>query len=69
MNKLIPIGTRSLEDTCEWKYDDDGEWDTYESSCGGEFQFMNDGIKENGFVYCPYCGGQIIPVINGEAGI
>lgn len=38
---------------CEWTDNEDGPWDT---SCDNMFEFTTDGPKENGFVYCPYCG-------------
>lgn len=36
-----------MDDTC---------WDT---QCGQAFQFTNDGVKENGFKFCPFCGKPI----------
>ena len=44
---------------CKWTYQDiDGFYET--SCCGGEgFQFNEGGVKENKFVYCPYCGKKI----------
>ena len=32
---------------------------TWWTSCGQGFQFTNDGPTENGFGFCPYCGGQL----------
>ena len=31
----------------------------YETECGEVNEFMNDGPKENGYKYCPYCGKKI----------
>lgn len=45
----------SDEEICEWIWDNE----FYDTSCNNGFQFMNDGIKENNFKYCPYCGGKI----------
>ena len=42
--------------TCTWKYDNIHDY--YETECGSSFMF-SDGEKEEGFVYCPYCGKKI----------
>lgn len=51
---------------CNWTYDD--YHDMYQTSCDQAQQFMNDGIKENHYKYCPYCGKEIfeVPVIEDE---
>ena len=43
---------------CQWTDmgDDFGGWET---GCGEAFTFAADGIEENGFNFCPYCGGRI----------
>jgi hypothetical protein len=44
---------------CEWKQwkpEDMGTWDT---SCGEAHSFIEEGIEENGYIYCPYCGNPI----------
>lgn len=42
---------------CEWRFDDAHyKWDT---TCDNGFQFTYDGPKENGFNFCPFCGGVI----------
>jgi len=42
---------------CIWKEDDDeGMWET---SCQEAFCFIEGGVKENGMIYCPYCGKKI----------
>ena len=49
---------------CHWKHDDDtSSWDT---TCDNKFQFTNDGPKENGMKFCPYCGGTL-KVADGES--
>jgi hypothetical protein len=42
---------------CEWSYDEVD--DMYSTECKKSFQFTHDGIAENSFVFCPYCGGRI----------
>jgi len=43
---------------CVWL---SAEEDSYfETSCGHTFMFMDDGIKENHFQYCPYCQKPIV---------
>lgn len=43
---------------CEWHHSRSGE--CYETKCGNAFQFTNDGVRENDFKYCPFCGGTIV---------
>lgn len=38
----------------KWTYDD--IHDFYETACGESFYFTDDGLKENKFRVCPYCG-------------
>ena len=46
---------------CEWKRDEEG---VYYTSCKNQFVFMDEGIKENEFKYCPYCGYRIEEINN-----
>lgn len=41
--------------TCIWIADES----IYETSCKEAFEFTNGGVKENKFLFCPYCGGKI----------
>ena len=41
---------------CIWREQSTSE---YSTSCGATFIFSAGGIRENGFVFCPYCGKQI----------
>lgn len=45
----------TAEKKCLWSEDSDGTWNP---KCGKDhaFQFNDEGPKENGFRYCPYCG-------------
>lgn len=50
---------------CAWIDDKDGSWLT---GCGEQFQFAEDESVENGFRFCPYCGGALVVAeIEGEA--
>ena len=42
---------------CEWYLE--SHEDVWESGCGNTFFFNEDGPKENGFKFCPYCGGRL----------
>ena len=42
--------------TCEWHRWESGQ---YETKCDNVFEFTHEGIKENDFKYCPFCGGSI----------
>lgn len=47
--------------TCGWVEDENGAFDT---GCDHKFEFIYDGIKENRFKFCPYCGREIVsPVL------
>lgn len=46
--------------TCKWQNDDGNA--PHETQCGQAFEFTNDGVKENGFKFCPFCGGSILVV-------
>lgn len=47
---------RQNTDACVWREDEDGAWDAH---CGGRFEFTDGGPTENGFIVCPYCGGEL----------
>jgi len=48
---------------CIWKLYDYWESNSiFNTSCDNTFEFMNEGIKENHFKFCPYCGGKITEV-------
>ena len=50
--------TEAEQETCQWREDDDAYW----TECGHGFNCMTDGIEDNGFRFCPYCGGRIVLV-------
>ena len=50
----------SVPRVCAWALDDpdSGTWAT---SCGNLWLFNDEGPKENGVEFCPYCGGKCDP--------
>ena len=50
------------ESICKWVASESDWGDFFETTCGNTFQFTVDGVTENQFKYCPYCGGEIEPV-------
>lgn len=47
-----------MSKSCQWKYDEfEDSWDT---SCGNKFSFIDGNPHENGFAYCCYCGGDLM---------
>lgn len=40
---------------CKWSETEGG----HDTGCGQTFLFTTDGVKENGFRFCPYCGKAI----------
>ena len=59
-----PVIERLTREPCEWRYDDTHY--KHDTSCGHAWQFMDDGVKENGVQYCPFCGGEIQENTGGE---
>lgn len=59
LDATIAALEKQREPRCHWTLDcdpDRGEsWDT---SCGNKFEFTVSGPVENGFSFCPYCGGE-----------
>jgi len=41
---------------CAWTLWETGQ---HETACGNVFEFSDDGIAENKFKFCPFCGGRI----------
>jgi len=64
MIEITPEQMDRLNRECIWEYDDDGCW---AASCDTDrsktFYFTDDGPKENGFKFCPYCGKPLQCVI------
>ena len=46
---------------CKWDQEDEGS-STYDSDCGHTFIFNDDGPTDNGFTFCPFCGGKLIEI-------
>jgi hypothetical protein len=46
----------SVETECLWSEDDDGLWQT---ACGREWQFIDDGPIENRLHFCIQCGKHV----------
>lgn len=47
---------------CEWTWEPFS--DHYETDCGEGFQFMNGGVEQNNYEFCPHCGREIVEVKN-----
>lgn len=41
---------------CTWTLDSDPDYSVWNTECKNAFIFTEEGPKENGFNYCPYCG-------------
>jgi hypothetical protein len=62
---LKALRTRLLEAEgkvakCVWTTSGDEYGPQYETSCDQAFDCENDGVKENKFQFCIYCGGRIV---------
>ena len=42
---------------CKWKYDEQD--DMWETECKNALCFIEGGIKDNRYGFCPYCGNEI----------
>lgn len=51
-----------MDKNCEWEPVGDGDWRT---TCNWHFTFTEGGPAENGFEFCPHCGGML--TIQNEA--
>jgi len=57
---LKSLPAEGKEEVCEWVKDDDGCYDT---QCGNKFYFDCGDVKDNGAVFCQYCGKPIKEVV------
>jgi len=54
---VFEIGGGAVNETCQWQNDCD---DTYSTECRNNFFFVDEnGLKENNFKFCPFCGKEI----------
>jgi DNA-directed RNA polymerase subunit RPC12/RpoP len=54
---ILPNKKTKKKKYCCWKHEENGEY--FSTKCGEAQCFSADGIKENKYVYCPYCGKKI----------
>lgn len=47
---------RIVDKNCEWTPDGD---DCHMTSCNKHFYFSDGDVADNGFEFCPFCGGHI----------
>lgn len=40
--------------------------DKYETDCGYTHFFHNGGMASNKFVWCPYCGGELLEIFTED---
>ena len=50
---------------CEWSIEEE-DCSTWQTACQKVFEFTDEGPKENGFEYCPFCGGDVFIVTTTE---
>ena len=65
LNRGVEIGqgftAQPAPQTCEWREDEDGTWNT---GCGRDWVFIEDGTPENCRVnFCVGCGKSVVPVV------
>lgn len=54
---------------CSWDCDSREDSGYYQSDCGHTFSFTDEGVEENGFKFCPFCGKPIEAVYHDESQI
>lgn len=42
---------------CKWREDENG---LYHTSCGSTYETIADTREENGIMFCPYCGREVV---------
>jgi hypothetical protein len=52
-----------LMKVCKWFEDSEGN---YESECENMFVFSSGTPKDNHFLYCPYCGNELVQELYQE---
>lgn len=46
-----------MDKNCTWTPDGESDWRT---TCNWHFEFTDYGPAENGFNFCPHCGGLLV---------
>ena len=59
----LPSPGPTISASCAWTENEDG---CHETQCGRAFEFTWDGVKANGFKFCPFCGKPIAVLPNTE---
>jgi hypothetical protein len=54
---------------CTWELPISGDSLIWRSECGESFVFEDGSPKENGFMFCPYCGHEISEIRETRWGI
>jgi hypothetical protein len=54
---------RREDATCEWKEDEDGNWNT---SCDEMFTFIDGKPRENYYKFCAHCGRHLVESVYVE---
>lgn len=55
----------SVPASCTWTYNNDDSF-AWGTSCSNSFTLMEDGPRENGMKFCPYCSKPINQVSTSE---
>jgi hypothetical protein len=51
-----------IKSACTWAPQDSGGSNIWETECGEGFIFEDGSPKENGFLFCPYCGLELCEI-------
>lgn len=57
LDRLADLIEPEPERTCEWHQDENG---LYHTSCGEIYETIAGTREENGIMFCPYCGREVV---------
>lgn len=63
--RLLRVAAEALRQSqearqCTWRFDDGYDGESWDTSCGEKFVFIDGGPIQNSLRFCCYCGGQMI---------
>jgi hypothetical protein len=52
-----------MDTECTWTLDADYDGDSWDTSCGEKFCFIDGTPSQNQMRFCGYCGGRLVEVV------
>lgn len=57
---------RKRKGFCVWTFDLSHDSDSWDTACREKFQFTDGGPAENRFTHCPYCGRELLTMVQRD---